>query len=270
MLPGGDAVLFTATTAIGGNRWDAAQVVVQSLSSAERTVLRLGSDARYVATGHLLYVQDDVLFAVPFDPGRRAYLGEPVSVANGIVRAGDQALQTAAANYGISDNGTLVYLAGRGFGPPRPFGTLVWVDRRGREESLGAPRRRSPPRASRPMVPGWPSSYATRKATCGIWEIRRRLLTQVTSDGPSDILPVWSRDSQRLVWASTRGGGLSNLYTRMADGTRGVERLTDSPKSQRPHSFTPGGTELVIAEADPTDQGGPSLPRLSRCVATDA
>ena len=101
LLPGGDAVLFTSTTVIGGSRWDAAQVVVQSLSSAERTVLRQGSDARYVATGHLLYAQDDALFAVPFDPGRRALLGGPVSVVNGVVRAGDQAQQTPAANYGI-------------------------------------------------------------------------------------------------------------------------------------------------------------------------
>jgi Tol biopolymer transport system component len=89
-----------------------------------------------------------------------------------------------------------------------------------------------------------------------IWEIRRRLPTQVTSDGPMDILPVWSRDGQRLVWASLRGGGLANLYTRTADGTGEVERLTDSPKSQRPSSFTPGSTQLVIAEADPTRTAG--------------
>ena len=82
---------------------------------AERTVLLQGSDARYVATGHLLYAQDDALFAVPFDPGRRALLGGPVSVVNGVVRAGDRSRQTPAANYGISDNGTLVYLTGRGF-----------------------------------------------------------------------------------------------------------------------------------------------------------
>ena len=167
LLPGGDAVLFTATTVIGRNRWDAAQVVVQSLSSGERTVLLQGSDARYVATGHLLYAQDDALFAVPFNPGRRALLGGPVSVVNSVVRAGDQARQTPAANYGISDNGTLVYLTGRGFDAPSPFGTLVRVDRRGREEPLGAPRLRYPLRASRQMVPGWPSRHATRKATCG-------------------------------------------------------------------------------------------------------
>jgi eukaryotic-like serine/threonine-protein kinase len=252
LLPGGDAVLFTATTAIGGNRWDAAQVVVQSLSSGKRTVLLQGSDARYVATGHLLYAVDDALFAVPFDPARLALLGGPVSVANGLVRAADQARQTPAANYGISDNGTLVYLTGGVFQGPSPFGTLVWVDRRGREEPLGAPRRRySAPRLS---PDGTRVAFEARdpQSDLWIWEIRRRQLTQVTSDAGSDLLPVWSPDGQRLVWGSDRGGGLTNLYTQPADGTAGLERLTDSATSQRPSSFTPDGTRLVFAAADPT------------------
>jgi serine/threonine-protein kinase len=252
LLPGGESVLFTATTAIGGNRWDAAQVVVQSLSSGERTVLLQGNDARYVATGHLLYALDGALFAVPFDPGRRALLGGPVSVVNGVVRAGDQARQTPAANYGISDNGTLVYLTGRGFQAASPFGTLVWVDRRGREEPLGAPRRRySAPRLS---PDGTRVAFEARnpQSDVWIWEISRRLLTQVTSDGTSDLLPVWSPDGRRLVWGSDRGRGLTNLYTQAADGTGEAERLTVSPKSQRPSSFTPDGTRLVISEADPT------------------
>jgi serine/threonine-protein kinase len=252
LLPGDDAVLFTATTAIGGNRWDAAQVVVQSLSSGKRIVLLQGSDARYVATGHLLYAVDDALFAVPFDPARLALLGGPISVANGLVRAGDQARQTPAANYAISDNGTIVYLTGGGFQGSSPFGTLVWVDRRGREEPLEAPRvRYSAPRFS---PDGTRVAFEARnpRSDMWIWEIRRRLLTQVTSDAASDVLPVWSPDGQRLVWASDRGGGLVNLYTQSVDGTAGLERLTDSPTSQRPSSFTPDGTRLVITEADPT------------------
>ena len=53
LLPDGDSVLFTAL-GLPGTSWDQAQVVMQSLSSDERTVLvRGGSDARYVPTAHL-------------------------------------------------------------------------------------------------------------------------------------------------------------------------------------------------------------------------
>ena len=56
VLPGGEWVLFTATTVAGSNRWDEAQIVVQSLDSGERKVLlEGGSDARYLPTGHLVY-----------------------------------------------------------------------------------------------------------------------------------------------------------------------------------------------------------------------
>jgi serine/threonine-protein kinase len=84
-----------------------------------------------------------------------------------------------------------------------------------------------------------------------IWEIGRRIMTRVTSDAAQDVLPVWSPDGQRLVWASARGGGLSNLYWQAADGTGTVERLTDNPNSQRPSSFTPDGRRLLMAEAAP-------------------
>ena len=122
-------------------------------------------------------------FPVPFDPGRPARLGGPEPVVNGVVRAGDRTRQTPAANYGISDNGRLVYLTGRGFGSQSPLGTLIWVDRRGREELLGAQKLRdSAPRLS---PDGTRVAVEARNPQSGvwIWEIRRGLLTQFTSPG---------------------------------------------------------------------------------------
>jgi hypothetical protein len=49
VLPGGDEVLFTVAGTTGDDRWDKAQVVVQSLKTGERkTLFAGGSDARYV------------------------------------------------------------------------------------------------------------------------------------------------------------------------------------------------------------------------------
>jgi len=48
--------------------WDEAQIVVQSLESGQRTVVvQAGKDARYLS-GHLLYVRQGTLLAVPFAP----------------------------------------------------------------------------------------------------------------------------------------------------------------------------------------------------------
>ena len=116
LLPDGDSVLFSVTNRTVGteNRWDEAQIVVQSLTSGERQViLQGGSDARYLQSGHLVYALRDELFAVAFDADRLAVSGSPVAVVQGIVRA----LVTASANYSVSRRGALIYLpSGRKIG----------------------------------------------------------------------------------------------------------------------------------------------------------
>ena len=68
--------------------WDNAQVLVQSLDSGQRTVVvQGGTDARYVSTGHLIYVRAGTLLAVPFDPVRLVTTGNPSPVADGIRQA---------------------------------------------------------------------------------------------------------------------------------------------------------------------------------------
>ena len=55
MLPGGEWVLFTVRGA-GQASWNEAEIVAQSMTTNERTVLISGGlDGRYVPSGHLIY-----------------------------------------------------------------------------------------------------------------------------------------------------------------------------------------------------------------------
>ncbi len=79
ILPGGQAVLFTITATTGG--LDQAQIAVLDLRTGTQTVLiRGGSDARYVSSGHLVYAAAGTLRAVAFDLARLAVVGTPVTV----------------------------------------------------------------------------------------------------------------------------------------------------------------------------------------------
>ncbi len=79
ILPGGQAVLFTITATTGG--LDQAQVAVLDLRTGTQTVLiRGGSDAHYVSSGHLVYTAAGKLHAVAFDLARLAVAGTPVTV----------------------------------------------------------------------------------------------------------------------------------------------------------------------------------------------
>ena len=84
LLPGGRAVLFTITALTGG--LDAAQVAVLDLQTGTRKVLvRGGSHAHYVPSGHLVYAAAGTLRAVAFDLARLETRGTPVPVVPDVV-----------------------------------------------------------------------------------------------------------------------------------------------------------------------------------------
>src|SRR5205814_2382786 len=83
-LPGGNAVLFTITPAAGGI--ENAQVAVLDLQTGTSKVLiRGGSHAHYVPTGHLVYGVAGTLRAVAFDLGRLEVTGTAAPVLEGVV-----------------------------------------------------------------------------------------------------------------------------------------------------------------------------------------
>ncbi len=242
MLPGGEAVLYTLT---GGQRnWDAAQIIVEQVATGERTVvIEAGSDGRYLPTGHLVYATGGTLLAVPFDVDRLEVTGGPVPVVDGVSRS----LVTGAANADIARTGALVYLPGDATGEVR---TLVWVDRNGAEETLDTPPRtytypRLSPDGTRVAL-----HTLDDEGDIWVWDLRRGALTRLTVGGSPDSPPVWTPDSQRVVFNSVRNGN-GNLYWRAADGTGTVERLTDSPNQHYPTSISPGGDRLVFTQVVP-------------------
>jgi protein kinase-like protein/WD40 repeat protein len=242
VLPGGQAVLFTILTAGGLSN---AQIAVLDLTTREQKILiRGGSHARYVPTGHLVYGVAGTLRAVAFDLRRLAVVGTPVPVL-------EQVMTTAtlgAVSMSISDNGTLVYLPG---GVETARFTLAWVDRQGREDPLKAPPRlylypRLSPDGTRVAL-----DTRDQESDIWIWDLARETMTRFTFDPGADTHPVWTPDGQRVVFRSLRAGP-GNLFWQAVDGTGAVERLTESPTNQMASAVSPDGTQLVFREEHAT------------------
>jgi eukaryotic-like serine/threonine-protein kinase len=244
-LPGGgDWVLFTLRPANTAS-WDTARVVAQSTSTGERKVLiEGGTDARYLPTGHLIYVLRGTVLAVPFDVARRAVLGGPVALVEGVMQITGQ---TGAAQFSVSRDGTLVYLPATA--AATALRALVWVDRRGREDLVGAPARVYVGVALSPDGTRVALGAQDEDNDIWIWSFARRTFTRLTFDPGIEGLPLWSPDGRRIVFYA-RGTGASNLFWQTADAAGAPERLTDSPNSQVPNSFSPGGDQLVFQETD--------------------
>jgi serine/threonine-protein kinase len=146
----------------------------------------------------------------------------------------------------LAATGTLVYLPGN-VGAQR---SLAWVDRNGREERLTAPARaytypRIAPDGSRVAI-----NILDQEQDIWIWDIARQTLTRLTFDPAVDAYPVWTPDSQRIVFLSARAGAF-NLYWQAADGTGAANRLTESAHSQVPYSVSSDGAVLILREDAP-------------------
>ena len=101
-LPGGRELLFTTVIS---RDWDTANVVLLSLDTGERRVLIPGgADARYVSTGHIVFMKTGTLMAVPFDVRSRQVTGTPVTLVEGVmqgVNAPNTLFETGAGQFAV-------------------------------------------------------------------------------------------------------------------------------------------------------------------------
>jgi len=244
ILPGGHVVLFTVTSKTGGI--DKAQVVARDLrTGTQKTLVRGGSHAHYVGSGHLVYVAAGTLRAIAFDVNRLETRGTAVPLAARIVTTSD-----GRADYSVATDGTLVYIDSLGNVAANKR-TLVWVDRTGKEESIAAPPRayqhpRLSPDGKRVAL--WIND---QEDDIWIWDFAHPRLARLTFDPGIDRFPVWTRDGGRIVFTSSRAGAL-NLWWQASDGTGVAERLTTTTNGQFPTGITPDGNDVLFNEMTPT------------------
>ena len=215
-----------------------------TLQTAEvRTLISNGYYARYVPTGHIVFMRDSDLWAVPFDLNSKEIEGKEVPIVQGV----EANSRNGRAAYAFSSDGTLFYVPGEDYTPGRrlpptsPFGELVWVDRDGREQQIPIEiQGTSQPESS----PGGQRLALSLGGEIWIYDLERDLLSQLTFDEVSEIYPIWSPDGTRVAFLKSREGG--ELWWRASDGTGEEELLVSASGAPiRPNAFTPDGTQLV-------------------------
>jgi len=245
LLPDGRTLVFTIVkrTSAAIDRWDKAQIVAQSLETGTRTVLvEGGSDGRYVPTGHIVYVSEGTLFAVPFDLTKLNVTGGAVPVVDGVRRALGS---VGAAQFAFSNDGSLIYVPGPASASQQD---LMLFDRKGSVESLRLP----PGRYQFPRVSpdGDRIAFETtdgKEAVVSIYDVSGTSSVRRLTFGGNNRFPIWSADGRRVAFQSDREGEPA-VFWQPADGGT-AEHLTqpDRGTSHAPESWSPDGEVLLLS-----------------------
>jgi serine/threonine-protein kinase len=232
LLPGGDAVIYTALSGAGADR---ANIEVQSASGGNRTVLVRGATfGRYLRSGYLTYVNQGTLYGVPMDVRTRSIRGAPIPLLNDVAYSP----LFGHAQVDVADTGLLVYRKGAESGRS----VVATIDRAG---------------GVTPLVPapgryGWirPSPDGTRLA----------LTTYQSGLASIDVLDVKTGDSVRvtshsgeytgLTWLPggyLAFGGSAGLRAIRANASAAPAPLLDGPAgAQTPWSIDAGARRLAF------------------------
>ncbi|MBA3298096.1 MAG: serine/threonine-protein kinase [Acidobacteria bacterium] len=206
-LPGGKGVLFGSLT-LGTDGWS---IAVADLATGQvRTLVKGGSQGRYLDTGHIVFSAGTTLRAVPFDAARLEVTGSAVSVLEPVTYK-----FSGASDFAVSRGGALIYGAGS---EVRSAHVVSLVDRSGKKERLAIPSGNH--FMTRFSPSGRHIAIDTRGADVDIWvwDLPRQHLRRLTFDPRPDQYPVWRPDGAEIFMVGLRADGFW-LFRQPFDGS---------------------------------------------------
>jgi eukaryotic-like serine/threonine-protein kinase len=250
LLPDGHTVLVTEVASF---KWEEAHVDAIDVTTKQRkTLIPNAADARYSSTGHLVFMRDAALLAVPFDADRVEVTGAPVPLLAGVMQstnAANMGLDSGMGQFALSSSGTLVYASGGRY--PTPERTLVRVDRKGAETKVAEVKGalvglRVSPDGSRVVGITIPDGSGTA-GDIWMYQIPSGIPTRLTSTGEAG-WPLFSPDGKSILFHE--GGSSPGIYSLTLDGSNAPQRvLEDKPGSElSAASWSPDGKWLAYLE----------------------
>lgn len=242
-LPGGTHALFAI------RRQGASDIALLDVASRTfRVLVKDGTMPSYATSGHLLYAHAGALNAVPFDLRRMEVTGERVRAIDGVVTK-----DSGAADYAVSEEGTLIYMPGTAATPRMQ---LLTVDRAGKRTALEAEHKQY--RALKVSHDGRLAAVSIEDDySTGLWvlDFERLTLTRLSPPGISVTAPVWSPDDRFLAFGGipvSAGSGFGGIYRVPVAGTALPELLLankdDASFRKVTTDWSPDGERLVFVD----------------------
>jgi WD40 repeat protein len=238
VLAGNDAVLFTSSR----GDYESGNIEVFSLKTGERKIVQRGGIVgKYLPSGHLVFLRQNVLMASPFDLKTLQVKGTPQAVLD------DMGGRFEGWNYDFSENGGFVYLS-----PPRDArNSIFWLDRAGKLSPLQtapgfyANPRFSPDGGQLAFSMSGRSSQGIFVQDIWIENLETGIASRLTSLQGVNDSPVWTADGRRIIFRSVNQPN-PGIYIVRADGSGDTQRLADLSTGVFPSSLSPDGKWFAI------------------------
>jgi serine/threonine-protein kinase len=260
LLPDGKTVLVTVGSIEHPDDYDEATIEAIRLDTGARhMVLKGGRTARYASSGHLLFLRNKVLFAVPFDAGQAMVHGTPVPVIDGI--SGD--VTTGSAHYAVSADGTIVFVPGDPSGGVR---RLAWVDKQGKVAAIDVPAAlygdpHVSPDGRRVAVA---ISIGASLRDIYVVDTVRGTTSRLTFGPAENRTPIWSHDGRRLFYVTyDRTRNASTIMTKAADGTGNARALGEISGQAYAEDVTRDDGTILLSANSSTARGRFEVFRLA-------
>ena len=216
-------------------------IMLGALDTAERRQV-VEADATNVSysSGHLLFLRDSTLMALPMTTDTYATRGEPFPIVDSIQAV--PSAGTAYAMFSASENGVLAYEAGAATLPQ-----LSWIDRAGKlTAAAGQPGAFSDLELSPDGTHATVSILDGARSTRDIWlvDLARGVRSRFTFDPSDEESSVWSPDGTRIAFNSRRRGH-RDLYVKNSSGADAEELLFADELEKWPTSWSPDGRFLL-------------------------
>jgi eukaryotic-like serine/threonine-protein kinase len=253
-LPGGRALLYTVRKRYW--TWGDEEVVALPLPNGQpRILLTDAADARYLPTGHLVFLRRGTLYAVAFDAERLEVRGPQVALLGSVaqsISAWNADDISGAGQFAIATNGTLAWLRSTTVSPPSA--ELVAVDRAGRVVAL--------------PISNWANGGPDVWEVCaspdgrqlaltilntqerGIWlyDLERHALRPLLRDGEAQWL-AWSPDGRLFFYWLKDGRHSIAALPIDSDGNTRPQVFESGPRVVIPVSFDPQGSLVGLRDS---------------------
>jgi eukaryotic-like serine/threonine-protein kinase len=245
-----------------------AAVVALSLTPAETEDVRDDDDvekviannavfARYVQSGHLLFVRNGVVNSIAFDAINRTATSAPVQVAHDILTS-----MTGAAQLAISPNGTMLSIADVEERSRRVMSRLASSGSTAAEaQSMRMIDLPIAPRAFRNFAVCGDRLAVTvhERGQSELWvgSLDRAALTRITSEG-SAAEPTWKQGCETITFGWNRRGafGIHDVTLGRGEPPRALREGRSARASQVPGSWSADGRLLAYVEPHPATRRG--------------